>query len=74
MRTEILTAMKQLTAMNIGLSQKDDTSHSLEKCKMKKDRKSLHSITETIKHTFNPFDDSIDKNSLFNISTGIAVS
>ncbi|CAH0687786.1 unnamed protein product [Spodoptera exigua] len=70
MRTKILTSIKQ----NIGLTQKDDTSHSLQQSKIKKDKKNLNSIIEAIKCTMNPFDDTIDKDILFNISTGKATS
>lgn len=70
MRTKILTAVKE----NLGLSQKHDTSHALQKSRIKKDKTNLHSIIETIKNTVNPFDNNIDTNVLFNISTGKAAS
>lgn len=70
MRTKILTAVKE----NIGLSKKDDTSHSLQKSKINKDNKNLQSIIQAIKNTMNPFDDNVDKNILFNISTDKAAS
>ena len=46
----------------------------MQKSGINKDRKSLHSITEIIKNPFNLFDDNIDKNILFNISTGKSAS
>lgn len=70
MRTKILTSIKQ----KIGLTKEDDTSHSLQRSKIKKDKKNLQSIIEAIKCTMNPFDDTIDKDTLFNISTGKAAS
>lgn len=70
MRTKILTAVKE----NIGLSVQADTLHSLQKSKIQKDRKNVESIIQTIKSTMNPFDSNIDKNILFNISTGKAAS
>ncbi|CAG4986066.1 unnamed protein product [Colias eurytheme] len=70
MRTKILTSMKQ----DIGLRKKDDTSHSLQQSKIKKDKKTLNNIIEAIKRTMNPFDDAFDKGTLFNISTGKAAS
>ncbi|CAG4948752.1 unnamed protein product [Parnassius apollo] len=56
------------------INEKDDTSHSLQQSKIKKDKKNLNSIIEAIKCTMNPFDDTIDKDTLFNISTGKAAS
>lgn len=70
MRTKILTSIKQ----KIGLTKEDDTSHSLQRSKIKKDKKNLQSIIEAIKCTMNPFDDTIDKDTLFNISPGKAAS
>lgn len=70
MRTKILSTVKE----SIGLQKMDDTSHSLQKSKIRKDKNSLMSIINTIKDTMNPFDDTIDKNNLFNISTGKAAS
>ena len=70
MRTKILSCIKN----NAGLSHKDDTSHSLQKSSINKDKKCLQSIMEAIQNTMNPFDDAIDKNILFNISTGKAAS
>ncbi|XP_077276997.1 uncharacterized protein LOC143905452 [Temnothorax americanus] len=70
MRTKIISTVKE----HVGLSQKDDTSHALQKSRIKKDNESLQSIIETIKNTLNPFVESIDKNVLFNISTGKATS
>lgn len=70
MRTKILTTIKE----NIGLTKKDDTSHSLQKSKIKKDKESLDSIIKAIREAMNPFDDAIDKKLLFNISTGKATS
>ncbi|CAG9765728.1 unnamed protein product [Ceutorhynchus assimilis] len=54
---------------NIGLTKKDDTSHSLQKSNIKKDKKSLDNIIEAMKNTM-----TIDENFLFNISTGKAAS
>lgn len=59
---------------SIGLTKKDDTLHSLQKRKIKKDKKNLDRITEAITDTMNPFDDTMDKDILFNISTDKAVS
>lgn len=70
MRTKILSTIKE----NIGLTKKDDTSHSLQTSKIKKDKKNLDSIIKAIKDMMNPFDDTIDKDILFNISTGKAAS
>ena len=70
MRTKILSVVKA----EIGLSHVDDTSHSLEKNQIEKDNKTLISILETIKKTMNPFDENLDKNILFNMSTGKAAS
>lgn len=56
------------------MSKTDDTSYCLQKNRIIKDQKSLHSIIEAINNTMNPFDDNIDKNVLFNISTGRAAS
>lgn len=44
-RTKLLTITKQ----NLGLTPKDDTSYSLQKNKILKDRKNLESIIENIK-------------------------
>lgn len=46
----------------------------MQKSRIKKDNKSLQSIIETIKNRLNPLVKSIDKNVLFNISTGKAAS
>lgn len=70
MRTKIPTTIKE----NIRLTKKDDTSHSLQRSKIKKDRGSLDSIISAIKEAMNPFNDDIDKKLLFNISTGKATS
>ncbi|CAH0555054.1 unnamed protein product [Brassicogethes aeneus] len=70
MRTKILSAVK----VEIGLSHSDDTSYSLEKNRIEKDNKTLSSILETIKKTMDPFDENLDKNILFNMSTGKAAS
>lgn len=69
-RTKILSTGKE----HVGLSQKDDTCHALQKSRIKKDNESLQSIIKTIRNTLNPFVESIDKNVLFNISTGKAAS
>lgn len=68
MRTKISSLVKA----EIGLSQVDDTSHSLQKCRIEKDNKILSSIIETIKKTMNPFSEYLDTNILFNMSTGKA--
>lgn len=70
LRTKIITTIKE----NIGLTKKDDTSHSLQKSKIRKDKESLDNIIKAIKGTMNPFHDTIDKNQLFNISSGKASS
>ncbi|KAK9876442.1 hypothetical protein WA026_012755 [Henosepilachna vigintioctopunctata] len=70
MRTKILTSIKQ----NIGLTKKDDTSHSLQQIKIKKDKKNLESIIEAIKCTMNASDDTIDKDTSFNILAAKGVS
>ncbi|CAH2088517.1 unnamed protein product [Euphydryas editha] len=70
MRTKILSTIKE----NIKLTKKDDTSHSLQRSKIKKDKESLDSIIKAIKEAMDPFDDAMDKKLLFNISTGKATS
>ncbi|CAG5110081.1 Protein of unknown function, partial [Cotesia congregata] len=59
---------------NIKLTKKDDTSHSLQRSKIKKDKESLDSIIKAIKETMDPFDDATDEKLLFNISSGKAPS
>lgn len=70
MRTKIITTIKE----NIGLTMKDDTSHSLLKNKIETDKKSMNNIIQAIRQTMDPFDDTIDGKVLFNISTGKAAS
>lgn len=69
-RTKIMSFVKA----EIGLSQADDTSYTLQKNRIEKDSKTLNSIVETIKKTMNPFSGNVDKDSLFNLSTGKAAS
>lgn len=69
-RTKILSCVKD----DVQLSRKDDTSHTLQKNAIKKDRKSLENIIEAIKNTMDPFEDTIDQTVLFNISTGKSAS
>lgn len=69
-RTKILSAVKA----EVGLSRADDTSHSLQKNQIEKDNKTLNRIIETMKKTTNPFSENLDKNILFNMSTGKAAS
>ncbi|KAF2885473.1 hypothetical protein ILUMI_20701 [Ignelater luminosus] len=69
-RAKIVSTVKE----HVNLSQKDDTCHVLQKSRIKKDKESLQSIIETIRNTLNSFDESIDENVLFNISTGKATS
>lgn len=69
-RTKIMSFVKA----EIGLSQADDTSYTLQKNRIEKDSKTLNSIVETIKKTMNPFSENVDKDSLFNLSTGKAAS
>lgn len=69
-RTKIMSFVKA----EIGLSKADDTSYILQKNRIEKDSKTLNSIVETIKKTMNPFSENVDKDSLFNLSTGKAAS
>lgn len=69
-RTKIMSFVKA----EIGLSQADDTSYTLQKNRIVKDSKSLNNIVKTIKKTINPFSENVDKDSLFNLSTGKAAS
>lgn len=69
-RTKIMSFVKA----EIGFSQADDTSYTLKKNRIEKDSKTLNSIVETIKKTMNPFSENVDKDSLFNLSTGKAAS
>lgn len=64
-RTKIMSFVKA----EIGLSQADDTSYTLQKNRIEKDSKTLNNIVETIKKTMNPFSENVDKDSLFNLST-----
>lgn len=59
---------------NVRLSHIEDGSHSLQKSRIAKDRKTLDAIIEGIKNTLNPFDATIDKEILFNIMSGRAAS
>lgn len=52
----------------------DDTSHCLQQHQVKKDKLDLNRIITVINNSINPFHENIDKNSLFNISTGKAAS
>jgi len=69
-RTKILSSVKA----EIGLSQVDDISHSLQPNRIKKNKKTLNGIIETIRKTMNPFSKDVDTKSLFNISSGKAAS
>lgn len=68
MRTKILTFVKK----DVKLSHIEDSSHSLQKSRIAKDRKTLDAIIEGIKNTLNPFDVTMDKEILFNITSGRA--
>ncbi|CAH2109150.1 unnamed protein product [Euphydryas editha] len=70
MRTKILTSVKEET----GLLSKDDTSRCLQENQIKKDKRHLNNIIETIKQVINPFEQNIDKDQMFNISTGKSAS
>lgn len=70
MRTKILSFVKN----NVKLSHIDDGSHSLQKSRIAKDRKTLDAIIEGIKNTLNPFDTTVDQEILFNITSGRAAS
>lgn len=69
-RTKIMSFVKA----EIGFSQADDTSYTLKKNRIEKNSNTLNSIVETIKKTINPFSEKVDKDSLFNLSTGKAAS
>ncbi|CAG4994332.1 unnamed protein product [Parnassius apollo] len=65
-RTKIMSSVKA----EIGLSQADDTSYTLQKNRIEKDSKTLNNIVKTM----NPFSENVDKDRLFNLSTGKAAS
>ncbi|CAG4953965.1 unnamed protein product [Parnassius apollo] len=50
-RTKIMSSVKA----EIGLSQADDTSYTLQKNRIEKDSKTLNNIVKTMKKTMNPF-------------------
>lgn len=70
LRTKILSNLKN----ELQMTSQDDVSHALKKNRLEKDLKNLKAITHAIEETLNPFDPSVDRNQLFNISTGKAAS
>lgn len=70
MRTKILSFVKNY----VKLAYIDDGSHSLQKSRIAKDRKTLDAIITGIKNTLNPFDATMDKEILSNITSGRAAT
>jgi len=58
----------------LNLLQKEITSRNLKQRRIKKDNDDLTKLIETIRGTRNPFDKSLDKQELYDISTGKAAS
>lgn len=70
MRTKILSKLLE----EINITSKDDVSHELKQNRIYKDREALNNILNEIKKNINPFDPTIDKDQLFNITTGKATT
>jgi hypothetical protein len=70
LRTEIISEVMQ----DLSLDQKEDVSRDLKPNRIEKDNLDLDRLMTTIVETTNPFDDKLEKDKLFNISTGRAAS
>ena len=66
-----VTVVSQLYE-DLGLTSKEDVSDELRPCNLKKNNKSLTKLLTAIPNSMNPFSSEIDKDHLFNISTGKA--
>lgn len=67
-RTKIISHVMNET----GLRKKQDVTADLQKSRIKKSSSQLQKLINTIEEHINPFDPTLDENSLFHISTGRA--
>ena len=58
---------------SVGISKKEDTSDDLKRTKIKKNSEDIQQIITAIEGTMDLFSADLDKNELFNISSGRAV-
>ena len=58
----------------LGISKKEDTSGNLKRSKIKKNSEDFQQIITAIEEKMDPFSVDLDKNELFNISSGRAVT
>ena len=65
---------KFLVFDKVGMSKKEDVTQDVRLNQIKKNNKHLQNIIEILPENMNPFSESIDKESLFNIGSGKAAS
>lgn len=70
MRTKIISRLFE----ELKITSSNDTVRELENHRIEKDKKALENIIIKIKENINPFDNNIEREYLYNISTGRAVS
>ena len=70
LRTMLLTRSFE----ELGMSRKEDVSSNLKPHQIRKDNDALSKVIALIEDTINPFEESLDRNHLFNIATGKAAS
>ncbi|KAK5637859.1 hypothetical protein RI129_000142 [Pyrocoelia pectoralis] len=71
---EIRSTIISFTYEATGLQKRQDVTSDLEKHNIKRDTKLLRNFIATFSKFMNPFDSSLDKNLLFNISNGKSAS
>ena len=59
---------------SVDISKKEDTSDDLKRSKIKKNTEDVQQSITAIERTMDPFSADLDKNELFNISSGRAVT